>query len=82
MQAVVFALVALSWIKRVGFPYDEVDHFPLSLFWSWYQLVGWAAVDNAVFALGQALLWGITTYLLDRGDITVDGDETEPLLST
>lgn len=50
---------------------------------SWYQLVGWAAVDNGFFVLVQAVL-----YLVARQKKGVTGgrgqtgmDETAPLLA-
>jgi hypothetical protein len=56
VQAIVFAAVALSWIMRVIFLeyLEEGSPFPLGV---WYELVGWAAVDNGVFAIVQAVLF-------------------------
>lgn len=55
-QAVVFAAVAVSWVYRVEFP--TVDgQWTLHLLNTWYQLVGWAAVDNAVYAIVQFILF-------------------------
>jgi hypothetical protein len=55
-QAVVFALVALSWLKRITMSVHirpSNGHQVLV----WYQVVGWAAIDNAIFAFSQAVLW-------------------------
>ncbi len=79
VQAVVFALVAWSWILRVEFPYGDIEHFSLWGLWTWYELVGWVAVDNAIFALGQAVLFWITIRHMgyERGALS---DENTPLL--
>jgi hypothetical protein len=53
-QAVVFALVASSWTARVRFP--TFEGVSLNLLIAWYQLVGWAAVDNGIFAIIQFVL--------------------------
>ena len=58
-QAVAFAVVAISWMVRVNFPYELIDRVVFGDLVSWYQLVGWAAVNNAVFAIGQAVLLSI-----------------------
>lgn len=78
-QAVVFAFVAISWIGKVRFWPDNTGEralrdFP---FKTWYELVGWAAVDNAVFAMVQGVL-----YVLRRGQKGSGGlgGEAEPLL--
>ncbi|CAO2648046.1 Nn.00g089680.m01.CDS01 [Neocucurbitaria sp. VM-36] len=77
-QALVFALIAISWIGRVKFPYEE-HGFPWGFLSTWYELVGWAAVDNGIFALGQAiLLWiGLCRTTSGSGGFH---EETEPLL--
>jgi len=53
VQAVVFAVVALAWIFRFYMPRGMISR----AFVSWYQLVGWSAVNNGLFAFVQALLW-------------------------
>lgn len=77
-QAVVFALVASSWTARVRFP--AIEGVSLSLLVAWYQLVGWAAVDNAIFAIVQFVLLCLAKQH-QRGsvDIFTRPDE-EPLL--
>lgn len=58
IQAVVFLIVALSWIGRVRFPYEAFSERFWGLLPTWYELVGWAVIDTVIFALGQAfLLW-------------------------
>lgn len=56
VQAVVFAAVALSWVHRVSWPADRPG-IGAGLWMGWYRLVGWAAVNNAIFAAVQAYLW-------------------------
>ncbi|KAH7124708.1 hypothetical protein EDB81DRAFT_811514 [Dactylonectria macrodidyma] len=74
-QAFVFAAVALSWIARVQFVEMKRwgPDFPLK---AWYQLVGWAAVDNGIFAIVQAAL-----LYLSRRHHRRKSSEEEPLLS-
>ncbi|KAF2826715.1 hypothetical protein CC86DRAFT_405973 [Ophiobolus disseminans] len=78
VQAVVFSLVAVSWVLRVEYPWGE-----MSLSWEsllrWYYLVGWAPVFNAVFALGQAVLLAVVWRSGRVGGRVCKG-ETEPLL--
>jgi hypothetical protein len=59
-QAVIFTIMAISWIGRVSFPYEYFAEGFWGTLTTWYELVGWAAVDTGIFALGQAfLLWRI-----------------------
>ncbi|KAH6720755.1 hypothetical protein BKA61DRAFT_570403 [Leptodontidium sp. MPI-SDFR-AT-0119] len=76
VQAAVFALVALSWVGRVRFlEFDRgLGGFPVK---TWYQLVGWAAVDNAIFAFVQAVLFFLRRQKFQSGKV---GGEEEPLL--
>ncbi|TID00315.1 hypothetical protein CH35J_005075 [Colletotrichum higginsianum] len=49
-QAVVFALVAISWMVRVEYP-------PYLPSWGeWYRLIGWPVVNNGLFASVQGVL--------------------------
>lgn len=80
MQAVVFALVAISWIYRVKNPLESVDYFSWNALVSWYQLVGWAAVDNAIYAIVQfLLLWCHLRQAGNHVGISAS-DETQALL--
>jgi hypothetical protein len=77
IQAAVFAFVAISWIGRVKFPYEGFSERTWGFLSTWFELVGWAAVDNGIFAIGQAvLLWG----LLHQERSGAYRAETEPLL--
>lgn len=78
VQAIVFAVVAVSWVARVVFP--AMPAITPGVVVTWYQLIGWAAVDNGVFAIGQAVIWFIATRKAGwRGENPSSG-ETEPLL--
>ncbi|KAF2844699.1 hypothetical protein T440DRAFT_473173 [Plenodomus tracheiphilus IPT5] len=78
LQAVVFTVLAFSWVGRIEFPYPY-DGFQWTYLSAWYQLVGWATVDNGIFAMGQmTLLWIIAGHRSRiHGGVH---DETEPLL--
>jgi hypothetical protein len=59
-QAIIFALVGLTWIFRLTASCDFFRGLtPLGALIKWYRLVGWAAVDNLVFAFVQAVLFYI-----------------------
>ena len=77
VQVVVFVVVALSWITRVRF-LEYMDKFSDHPFrWTtWYELVGWAVVDNGVFALIQGVLLYLSWKRRHNG---IEADE-EPLL--
>jgi hypothetical protein len=52
-QAVIFAVLALSWVFPVRFEYDLSVWFS-----SWGSFVSWATVGNGAFAVVQGiLLW-------------------------
>jgi hypothetical protein len=78
VQVVVFILLAFSWIGRVEFPYPD-GGFPWTYMSTWYELVGWATVDNGIFAMGQAILLCIVSRQEAFNSGVVHG-ETEPLL--
>ncbi|KAJ5533118.1 hypothetical protein N7494_009670 [Penicillium frequentans] len=81
-QGVIFSAMAISWTMRVRFldlSFKDVIAYGFLTLVSWYQMVGWAAVDNAVFALVQISLlclvrnWGVVK-------MAVADRESEPLL--
>ena len=56
IQAVVFLLVGISFLFRYRISPEEMDeHFIVNLR-SWYWRLGWATINNAVFALAQGML--------------------------
>lgn len=78
VQAVVFALVAISWLFRLTIPASYWHHKPFG----WYQLVGWAPVDNIIFAIVQAIvLWIAIRRGRERNQLALSG-ESSPLLSS
>ncbi|KAH7392463.1 hypothetical protein DE146DRAFT_141843 [Phaeosphaeria sp. MPI-PUGE-AT-0046c] len=80
LQAVVFTLLAFSWVGRIRFPYPD-GGLQWTYLSAWYQLVGWATVDNSIFAIGQATLLSIIAGHRSCIHTSVDS-ETEPLLRT
>ncbi|KAK6544753.1 hypothetical protein TWF694_001437 [Orbilia ellipsospora] len=81
LQAAVFFLVALAWPGRLVFPWNELGgRVTVGVLLTWYQLVGFVAVDNAVFALVQAILLLVVKRRGHSGISTVVSGETEPLL--
>jgi hypothetical protein len=80
IQVVVFAVVALCWPLRMTIPREYWDMPLLRRWMTWYQLVGWATIDNAVFAIVQAVLLWIA--MRRRGEVEgmVTNAETAPLL--
>lgn len=81
-QGVIFSVVAISWTMRVKFmdlSFRDVISYGLLTFVSWYQMVGWAAVNNAVFALVQISLFCLARNWRVVKMVVADG-EGEPLL--
>jgi hypothetical protein len=56
VQAVVFLLVGISFVWRIRVPTEELDeHFIVNL-QMWYWTVGWATINNVIFAVAQCVL--------------------------
>lgn len=77
LQAVVFAVVALFLVYRVPWtlyegPGPEEGEF------GWYRMVGWAAVNNAIFAVVQSFLFSMARWWM--AILGATGSDTEPLL--
>lgn len=83
VQAVIFTVLAVYWAFRLTLPAGFWKMVTLRSLVSWYQLVGWAAVDNAVFAVVQAILLLMGTMARRAGtrDVAARRHETSPLLS-
>ena len=79
IQAAAFIAVAVSWVFRVSFSVEgwQLDPWTLHFWNTWYQLVGWAAVDNIIFGLGQVVLLCLVTR---RSGWETGTSETQPLL--
>ncbi|PVH79612.1 hypothetical protein DL98DRAFT_516030 [Cadophora sp. DSE1049] len=81
IQAVVFVLVALAWLGRLTFPWDKLEGYSIiSYLTMWYQLVGWVAVDTAIFAVVQGVLFWLASRRGRGAGAESVGGETEPLL--
>ncbi|KAL4925093.1 PQ-loop repeat-containing protein [Aspergillus undulatus] len=78
VQAVVFPLVAISWIYRVPYPYIATP--PEDFLGYWYETVGWAVVDNAVFGIGQANILRLGFRQRTKSGLRTSDEEREPLL--
>lgn len=79
-QAVVFILVAISWVLLAHSDPDAKTGNIGGLI-AWYLFVGFAAVDNAVFAAVQAILF-YKVWRRTGGGSSARSLETEPLLGT
>jgi hypothetical protein len=83
-QAVVFSLLAVSWLGRLPFPWKEleVDTVNWAAFKLWFGLVGFVPFDYAVFAMGQSMLLLLAVrHRSHRRDVSVAcTSEIEPLL--
>jgi len=77
-QSIVFSVVTISWTLRVECPYENLWSVrPLA----WYELVGWVVVDNAIFAIVQAVLLWVALRHARRTSVAANC-ETEPLLAS
>ncbi|KAH6892597.1 hypothetical protein B0T10DRAFT_295654 [Thelonectria olida] len=72
VQAGVFLVVAIFWPLRMPLPWGV-------RFSTWYQLVGWATLDNLVFAFVQGVLWCVARRF--KGATSEATGETAPLLA-
>ena len=75
VQAVVFLLVGISFVFRLRLPSEELDEHWIVNARDWYWKVGWATVNNIIFALTQAVL----AYIVLHQD--PDSGERSALLS-
>jgi hypothetical protein len=77
-QAIIFAVLGLSWVFRARLDHKLSDFFRTwGSFTTWYQLVGWVAVDNLIFAVVQGILFLV---VLRRKRMAIAEGENEPLL--
>lgn len=69
VQAVVFILVGISFVWRMRVPSEELDeHFVVNSR-MWYWTVGWATINNVIFAVAQGVLAWIAWRHEDVGGI-------------
>lgn len=81
-QAVLYLVLAAAWPYRLALPHNLWSWETISLEWiysEWYPMVGWACVNNAVLALGQAAVLFVWYYRRDSGVCVVE--EERPLLA-
>lgn len=79
LQTVAFVLSAIFWVPRVSVPWDlylDGEHPIILVINTWYHMVGFVAVDDAVFALGQGILLWLSLRQMRRAE---EG-ERQPLL--
>jgi hypothetical protein len=77
-QAVVFALVGVSFMFRLKLPAKKWKYYIWNVLREWYWLVGWATLNNCVFAVAQGVLGWIAVR--QRRWKVVEGGDVEPLL--
>ncbi|SMQ45154.1 unnamed protein product [Zymoseptoria tritici ST99CH_3D7] len=56
MQAAVFSLVGISFMFRLKLPAENWKYYLPNVLREWYWLVGWATLNNLIFALAQGVL--------------------------
>lgn len=76
LQAVIYLLVGISFLFRLRMPSEELDEHWIVNVRDWYWTVGWATVNNVIFAVNQGIL---TCVVLRRG--REEPDESSALLS-
>ncbi|KAJ5517803.1 hypothetical protein N7453_000225 [Penicillium expansum] len=79
LQTAAFMLSAISWVPRVTVPWDlylDGEYPIIMVINAWYHMVGFVAVDDAFFALGQGFLLWLSLRQIRRAE---EG-ERQPLL--
>lgn len=79
LQTAAFMLSAVSWVPRVSVPWDlylDGGHPIILIINAWYHNVGFVAVNDALFALGQGILLWLSLRQIRRAE---EG-ERQPLL--
>ena len=69
VQAMVFLLVGISFLWRMRVPSEELDEQFLVNLRMWYWTVGWATVNNVIFAVAQGVLAWMAWRHQDVGGI-------------
>jgi hypothetical protein len=86
LQAVIFMLSAASWVLRLSFPWKAYlgqpqGRVPISLVIpAWWRMIGFVAVDDAIFALGQGILLWLALRREKR--LAASDPERRPLLGS
>ena len=81
LQAVLYLGLAIAWPYRLALPPELRNHGISSFDWiysEWYPMVGWACVNNALLALGQAVVLSVWYYRQGSNACLVE--EERPLL--
>jgi hypothetical protein len=76
-QAITFAFVVVASMFRLTVPMDLFKIPSIWAFREWYGLVGWAIVDNVIFAIVQMILFFLAWRRMAPQDAA---QETRPLL--
>jgi hypothetical protein len=82
LQAVIFMLSAASWVFRLPFPWKaliEQPYGPVPMYLvipAWFHMIGFVAVDDAIFALGQGVL-AVLLWLALRREKRLAGSDAE-----
>ena len=74
LQALVFVAVGITWNFRMA-PLPRSD-----LAIMWYRLVGFAVLDNILFAVAQLGVWWVARRMDSGSGIAVMAGESSPLL--
>lgn len=89
LQAVIFIFSAASWVFRLPFPWKTLLQQPYGrvpmylVIPAWFHMIGFVAVDDAIFALGQGFLAVLLWLALRRERRLADSDpQREPLLGS
>lgn len=82
LQFFTFLLLAISWPFRLILPSNmwELGSKPAILL-EWYPWVGWACVNNAIFAIGQGIILLLYSSRMGRDGTIGFADERQPLLN-
>ena len=67
-QAVIFLLVGVSFVFRIRVPSEELDEHLIVNLRMWYWTVGWATINNVIFAVAQGVLAWMAWHRKEDGN--------------
>lgn len=68
-QAVIFLLVGVSFVFHMRVPSEDQDEHLIINLQTWYWTVGWATINNVIFAVAQGVLaWIAWRHTDDEGE--------------